>query len=575
METGTDLASLYDGAAAAASSAGNARRAVELARAALERGSSGDSESLGEAWARRTDRLAWCLSELGDQAEGLAVIDQALGWAGSDFPGIGTARLLTTRGVLLWGMGRYPEIVRTADATIDAARRSGDIGIAANALVGVGAGRAAYGLVELGIADLREAHALFLAAADPQTGIAMSQLCYALGLAGRHAESDVLVGEELERQASFGTLGRFRSFLVTDLVDGYVERGRWDEAVSLCEAELARSAEGRAAPWYLESMADIRALRGDVEGAAELLAVVDDAVGPADAVIDRTWVLRTAILLGRIEGNIDRVRNAIDEGLNASADTAHDAPIWWLLCAAVAAEAEEAERAQLRRDADGLATARERGIRIAGVLDAAASALGPDASRWPAPLRAFVRQAAAERLRLEGRADAGAWVAAIEAYDNLGYIYDAATCRLRLAETILASGGGREEAAAPLRAAAEIALRLRAEPLHAAVTGLAGRARIDLGTPADGGDDLGVGLTAREREVLGLLAGGLTNREIGEALFISEKTASVHVSNILGKLGVGSRGAAVAMALRLGFGTDAHPSGQDDSAPQSGGVRTS
>jgi hypothetical protein len=47
------------------------------------------------------------------------------------------------------------------------------------------------------------------------------------------------------------------------------------------------------------------------------------------------------------------------------------------------------------------------------------------------------------------------------------------------------------------------------------------------------------------------------------------------VSNILGKLGVGSRGAAVAMALRLGFGTDAHPSGQDDSAPQSGGVRTS
>jgi DNA-binding NarL/FixJ family response regulator len=66
-----------------------------------------------------------------------------------------------------------------------------------------------------------------------------------------------------------------------------------------------------------------------------------------------------------------------------------------------------------------------------------------------------------------------------------------------------------------------------------------------------------VGLTAREQEVLGLLAGGLTNREIGEALFITEKTASVHVSNILGKLGVGGRGAAVAMAMRLGFVTDA------------------
>ena len=70
-----------------------------------------------------------------------------------------------------------------------------------------------------------------------------------------------------------------------------------------------------------------------------------------------------------------------------------------------------------------------------------------------------------------------------------------------------------------------------------------------------------MGLTAREQEVLGLLTGGLTNREIGEALFISDKTASVHVSNILGKLGVGGRGAAVAMALRLGFEMDADREG--------------
>ena len=147
--------------------------------------------------------------------------------------------------------------------------------------------------------------------------------------------------------------------------------------------------------------------------------------------------------------------------------------------------------------------------------------------------------------------------AAIEAYDELGYIYEAASCRLHLAETVLAAGAAREEAAAALRVAADTAARLRAEPLLAAVAGLAGRARIDLGTETGGGDDLGVGLTAREQEVLGLLAGGLTNREIGEALFISEKTASVHVSNILGKFGVGSRGAAVAMALRLGFGLDA------------------
>jgi DNA-binding CsgD family transcriptional regulator/tetratricopeptide (TPR) repeat protein len=561
-ETGTDLASVYDGAAAAASSAGNARRAVELARVAVEGGPDGSSGLVGETWARRIDRLAWYLSELGDQAGGLAVVDQALGWVGSDFPGIGTARLLTTRGVLLWGMGRYPEIVRTADATIAAARRSGDGGIEASALLGVGAGRAAYGLLELGIADLREAVALFLAAGDPRTGMATSQLTYALNLGGRHAEAFALVDEELERQANIGTLRRFQPFLVTDLVDGYVELGRWDEAVTLCEAELAKAEESRAAPWYLESLGDLRALRGDVDGARELLSAASAAVGPADAVIDRTWVLRTAVTLGRIEGDIDGVRSAIDEAVTTSADTAHDAPIWWLMCAGLAAEADEAERAERRRDANGLTTARERGHRLARILDEAAAAVGTDESRWPATLRAFVRQAAAERLRLEGHADVGAWTAAIEAYDDLSYAYDVALCRLRLAETILASSGSREEPTTLLRAAADTAIRLRAEPLRAAVAGLASRARIDLGTPADDGDDLGVGLTAREREVLGLLAGGLTNREIGEALFISEKTASVHVSNILGKLGVGGRGAAVAKAMRLGYGMDADASGQ-------------
>ncbi len=419
-ETGTDLPSLYDSAAAAASSAGSVRRAVDLARSAVETGSGARDQTLGEAWARRTDRLAWYLSELGDQAGALAVVDHALGWVGSDFPGIGTARLLTTRGMLLWGMGRYPEIVRTADATIEAARRSGEVGIEASALLGVGAGRAAYGLLDEGIADLREAQALFLAAADARTGIAVSQLSYALCLGGRHVEADALIGEELDRQARIGTLRRFRPFLVTDLVDGYVELGRWDEAVALCETELAQADGGRPAPWYLESLAEIRALRGDVEGASELLTAASEAVGPGDAVIDRVWVMRAAIVLGRVGGNIDRVRSAIDEALSISADTAHDAPLWWLLCAALAAEADEADRARRRRDADGVATAQGRGLRLARILDEAASALGSDDGRWPPTLRAYVRHGVADRLRLTGESDIPAWMAAIEAYDDLG-----------------------------------------------------------------------------------------------------------------------------------------------------------
>ncbi len=71
------------------------------------------------------------------------------------------------------------------------------------------------------------------------------------------------------------------------------------------------------------------------------------------------------------------------------------------------------------------------------------------------------------------------------------------------------------------------------------------------GSAPDSADPFG--LTVREREVLALLAQGLTNRQIGEALFISSSTAGVHVSNILAKLGVTSRTEAAAVAVRLGL----------------------
>ena len=69
------------------------------------------------------------------------------------------------------------------------------------------------------------------------------------------------------------------------------------------------------------------------------------------------------------------------------------------------------------------------------------------------------------------------------------------------------------------------------------------------------------GLSAREREVLALLLEGRTNREIGQALFISETTASVHVTHIMDKLGVTSRGAAAAAAVRAGYGLEAASTG--------------
>jgi DNA-binding CsgD family transcriptional regulator len=124
---------------------------------------------------------------------------------------------------------------------------------------------------------------------------------------------------------------------------------------------------------------------------------------------------------------------------------------------------------------------------------------------------------------------------------------------LRAAQADCAAG--RRDAAAPaLEEAAQLAAALGAAPLLDEVRAAARRARLPL---AEGGADAAkagidaFGLTQREREVLGLLADGRSNQEIAEALFITRKTASVHVSNILGKLGVASRGEATAMAHRL------------------------
>ena len=95
---------------------------------------------------------------------------------------------------------------------------------------------------------------------------------------------------------------------------------------------------------------------------------------------------------------------------------------------------------------------------------------------------------------------------------------------------------------------------LGAEPLRSEIERLARHARIELTTaraaeaPADA-----TGLTEREREVIRLVAAGQSNQQIADALFITRKTASVHVSNILGKLGVANRVEAAAVAHRLGL----------------------
>ncbi|GEK22485.1 helix-turn-helix transcriptional regulator [Cellulomonas xylanilytica] len=167
--------------------------------------------------------------------------------------------------------------------------------------------------------------------------------------------------------------------------------------------------------------------------------------------------------------------------------------------------------------------------------------LGPEGRAWLA-------RAHAEHSRLTGLSDVVLWRETVAEFD-FGYRYEVARSRFRLAEALLESGdrdGARDEAGLALADADAMG----AVPLATAVRGLARRGRLDLPGVRVGGVDV---LTAREAEVLALVAQGLSNRQIGEKLFISAKTVSVHISNLLAKLGVSGRAEAVSVAHQRGL----------------------
>ncbi len=154
---------------------------------------------------------------------------------------------------------------------------------------------------------------------------------------------------------------------------------------------------------------------------------------------------------------------------------------------------------------------------------------------------------AADRARCHGDADTTTlWREATGACSEAGLVWHEALASYRLAQALLVERRSRTEAAAALRQAARIATDLGAVPILRDVEQLASQAHISLADPAPAppagapADPLS-SLTAREREVLSHLVAGRTYAEIAQALFISEKTVSVHVSNLLRKTGTRSR----------------------------------
>ena len=232
-----------------------------------------------------------------------------------------------------------------------------------------------------------------------------------------------------------------------------------------------------------------------------------------------------------------------------------------LLALGLRACADLALFARARRSEETLVDASRQGAELIGTVrvrlaevPGERSSLEPQSAAWSALCEA-------EWSRLEGSSDPVAWATTADTWERLGQPYPAAYARYREAEALLAARADRTRASAAVAQAIEMASSLGAEPLREEAEALARRARIVIGEAAPGDvapmtradEEARIGLTPREREVLALVAAGETNRQIAERLFISEKTASVHVSNILGKLGVAGRGEAAVIAHRLGL----------------------
>jgi DNA-binding CsgD family transcriptional regulator len=224
----------------------------------------------------------------------------------------------------------------------------------------------------------------------------------------------------------------------------------------------------------------------------------------------------------------------------------------WFCAKGLRALAELAGLARARRDAAAERSLLERSDELIAVARQAAE----QAAAVTTNGRGWLALAEAEYQRIRGVSRADLWAEAADDWTRLDRAPLVAYCRWREAEALVATGATRAEASKPLGAAYAIAIRIGAQPLRHELELLAERARLDVTTPRaepepTAGLGAALGLTAREAEVLTLLARGYTNKEIAADLVISVRTAGVHVSHILHKLGAPNRLEAAAIAHRL------------------------
>jgi len=414
--------------------------------------------------------------------------------------------------------------------------------------------------------------------------------------AGEHEAAAEVARRGVVTAAEYGLSRTSGTFLAINLAEPLLWLGRWDEAAEVIE----RAKDLSPPPLTLASLEVgaglVAVARGDTAEAAACTAAAGRVIRTARFKDQHQLPLAeleidTAIARGDAAAAVQIAADAIGQYWLPGSITRYG---WPLLVSAARACVLALRRAgshgdgPLRKDATALLDRLQE-------IAAEYGAFGPVQDGWRRAFTAVVREAqqalaatggvggSGDRGGQESPAGAGhqaggerggaallcaAWDEAAAAWAAVRQPYQEAEALAGAARAALAAGD-RDEAATRLRRAATLAAGLRAGPLSEEISrlsrgvlravgdragsGTGGTMGDAPGSPGDAPGAAPLGLTARELEVLELVAAGRSNREIAAELFISAKTASVHVSNILAKLGVGSRGEAAATAYRLGL----------------------
>ncbi|MEW2610053.1 AAA family ATPase [Streptomyces sp. NPDC047880] len=540
---GADRVTLTLRASAAAAHAGELHRAVSLTRSALA-GLGQDAES--ELAARVRYTLAGNLLSVDSLTAAFAYSSEALAMIPEEPPSRTWVWAAATHVLAARHVGENETALRVARRALGVAERLRVTDAQADLLISLavfdGEGRRGA-----------EGRQRLIKARDlaRSSGNAPVELRALFNLAMGSYESGALsdcvpwLTEGLDRARRAGLLSspyplemRYLRLLVLNVL------GRWDECVraAAADADVLPAAGG----YTMGPALYVTLARGDFTAADRARALLE---GPFDwmaTLVAGIVLTEAAALRGDPQDAVRWTRSTV----TALTDETGTRPDVAVRLAALALSAVADAAVGLRSAGDEAGAGRWTDTATELVEVARAMAVRDDGTPQGPEGQAWLARAEAEWLRAASGPDpVAAWAKVVTAF-GYGDVYERARCRLRYAEALVAAGC-REEAASEARAVRETAVRLGATPLREQVDDLIRRGRLS-DRPGGGGDRAAV-LTAREQDVLRLLALGRSNRQVGEELFISGKTASVHVSNILAKLGASSRGEAVAIAYREGL----------------------